>query len=145
MLIKSLAVVAALIAATPVLASSVLASSGLAAAEDRYALDVSVFRDGVQVIGGHTLIVPAKQAEMSLTDGDLRYELNADLNPFQGDGGDDRLSLYVNITHGDDQPQIPSMTVRRGGSARIEVGKKDASDAWIDAYVITLTPVAGRP
>ena len=140
MLIKSLAVATALIVATPA-----LANSALAAVEDRYALDVSVFRDGVQVIGGHTLIVPEKQAEMSLTDGDLRYELNADLNPFQGDGGDDRLSLYVNITHGDDQPQIPSMTVRRGGSARIEVGKKDASDAWIDGYVITLTPVAARP
>lgn len=135
MMIKSLAVAAVLIAASPT----------LAAAEDRYALDVSVFRDGVQVIGGHTLIVPEKQAEMSLTDGDLRYELNADLNPVQGDGDDERLSLNVNITHGDDQPQIPSMTVRRGGSTRIEVGKKDASDAWIDGYVITLTPVNARP
>ena len=99
MLIKSLAVATALIVATPA-----LANSALAAVEDRYALDVSVFRDGVQVIGGRTLITEEKQAELSLTDGDLRYELNADLNPVQGDGDDDQLSLNVNITHGADQP-----------------------------------------
>jgi hypothetical protein len=102
MLIKSLAVAAALIAAIPT----------MAAAEDRYALEVSVFRDGVQVIGGRTLIVPEKQAEMSLTDGDLRYELNADLNPEQGDGETGRLELSVNITHGDDQPEMPRMSLR---------------------------------
>ena len=64
----------------------------------------SGFRDGVQDIGGRTLITEEKQAEQSLTDGDLRYELNADLNPVQGDGDDDQLSLNVNITHGADQP-----------------------------------------
>lgn len=135
MLIKSLAVVAALITAIPTFAM----------AEDRYALDVSVFRDGVQVIGGRTLIVPEQQAEMSLTDGDLRYELNADLNPEQGDGEDGRLELSININHGDDQPQIPRMSLRSGGTARIEVGKQDASGAWIDGYVITLAPVTARP
>ena len=36
------------------------------------------------------------------------------------------------------------MTLRRGGTARIEVGKRDASGAWIDGYVITLAPVAAR-
>ena len=131
MLIKSLAVAAALIAAIPTMAT----------AEDRYALDVSVFRDGVQVIGGRTLMIEDKQAEMSLTDGDLRYELNADLNR----ADDDRLALDVNISHGNDQPQLPRITLGRGGTARIEVGKKDAADAWIDGYVITLTPIATRP
>ena len=135
MLIKSLAVAAALIAAIPT----------MAAAEDRYALEVSVFRDGVQVIGGRTLIVPEKKAEMSLTDGDLRYELNADLNPEQGDGETGRLELSVNITHGDDQPEIPRMSLRSGGSARIEVGKQDASGAMTDGYLLTLAPVTARP
>ena len=99
MLIKPPAVAAAMIAATPT-----LAGSALAAVEERYALDVPVFRDGVQVIGGRTLITEEKQAELSLTDGDLRYKLNADLNPVQGDGDDDQLSLNVNTTHSDDQP-----------------------------------------
>ncbi|MDB5421240.1 MAG: hypothetical protein JWR59_1187 [Brevundimonas sp.] len=133
MLFKSL-VVAAVLIATPALAAS-------GETQDRYALDVSVFRDGVQVIGGHTLIVEEKQAEMSLTDGDLRYELNADLNPVQGDGEDALLSLNVNISHGDDQPQFPNLMLRRGGTARIEIGEKDASGAMTDGFTLTLTPI----
>lgn len=133
MFFKTLAVAAALIA-SPAFAAS-------AEPQDRYALELSVVRDGVEVVAGRTLIVEDKQAEMALTDGDLRYELNADLNPVQGDGSDSMLSLNVNISHGDDQPQQPSLMVRRGGGARIEVGEKDATGAMTNGLTLTLTPV----
>ena len=96
------------------------------------------FRDGIQVIGGRTLITEEKQAELSLTDGDLRFELNAGLNPVQGEGHDDQLSLNVNVTHGDDQPQIPSMTVpwqlgpasRSARSSPLTPGSMVTSSHW---------------
>lgn len=139
-MIKPVALVAALMAACAV------AGSAAAQSQDRYALDLSVYRDGLLVAAGRTLIVEDKQAEMALTDGDLRYELNADLNPIQGDGDDSRLSLNINLSHGDDQPLQPSLVVRRGGTARIEVGEKNASDEIVNGTILILTPVApARP
>jgi hypothetical protein len=123
-------------------AAVMMAGPALAAEpQDRYALDLSVVRDGVQVVAGRTLIVEDKQAEMALTDGDLRYELNADLNPVQGDGDEGVLSLSVNISHGDDQPQQPRLLIQRGGTARVEIGDADAQGVMINGLTLTLTPV----
>jgi len=132
MLIKAL-IFAAVLLASPTLAAET---------EDRYALELSVVRDGVEVIAGRTLIVEDKQAEMSLTDGDLRYELNADLNRVRGDHSDLILSLNANISHGDDQHQLPSLTIRRGGTARMVVGRENEDGLMIDGMTLTLTPIA---
>ena len=139
-MIKPVALVAALMAA------SAVAGSSVAQSQDRYALDLSVYRDGLLVAAGRTLIVEDRQAEMSLTDGDLPYQLNADLNPIQGDGDEaDMMSLNIALYHGNDQTLSPSLIVRRGGTARVEVGEKNAANEMVNGTILTLAPVVAHP
>ena len=135
-MIKPVTLAAALIAA-----SAITGSAG-AQSQDRYALDLSVVRDGIVIVAGRTLIVEDRQAEMSLSDGDLPYQLNADLNPVQGDGDAAMLSLNVALYHGNDQTLSPNLVVRRGGAARVEVGEKNDAGDMVNGTTITLTPIA---
>lgn len=141
-MIKPVALVTALMAASALAGSSAAQTLDRPQPQDRYALELSVYRDGIVVAAGRTLIVEDLQAEMALTDGNLRYELNADLNPIQGDGDPAMLSLNVNISHGDDQSLAPSLIIRRGGTARVETGEKNAAGDMVNGTTLTLTPVA---
>lgn len=141
-MIKPVALVAALMAASALDGSSAAQTLDRPQSQDRYALELSVYRDGIVVVAGRTLIVEDLQAEMSLSDGDLPYQLNADLSPIQGDGDPAMLSLNVNLSHGDDQPLSPSLIVRRGGTARVETGEQNAAGDMINGTTLTLTPVA---
>jgi len=109
---------------------------------ERYALNLSVVRDGVEVVAARTLIVEDGTAEISVSDGDQFYQVNAELSPVQGDGDDTTLALYASISHADDQPQEPRLLIKRGGTARFETGREDASGAMTDGLKLTLTPVA---
>jgi len=124
---------AAVLAALPALAWA-------AEPSERYALNLSVMREGVEVIAARTLIVEDGTAEISVSDGGQVYQVNAELSPVQGDGDDTVLALYANISHADDQPQEPRLLIKRGGTARFESGREDASGAMTDGLKLTLTP-----
>lgn len=62
--------------------------------------------------------------------------MNAELSVVQGDGDDAQLALAVSITNNSDEPLQPQMIVRRGGTARMEVGTST------DHIKLSLSPIA---
>lgn len=100
-------------------------------------------KHGAPVASARALIAEGGQAEINLVAADGAYTFTADLQPEQGDGGEDRLLLdaYVN-RDGEDLAQ-PRMMVARGGLARFQMGASTGStDALTDGVQVTLTPVS---
>jgi len=123
-------------------AFSLIAGSAAAQAttEPRYALDVAIYRDGVQTIGSHSLVIEGYATTVSISDGFENFELVADVNQVQGDG-DGELLLTLNIANNNDEPMQPRLVFRRGGTARMEVGKA-TDEGMVDGMVLTLSPAA---
>lgn len=109
----------------------------------RYTIDFSVMKDGAPVASARALIAEGGQAEINLVAADGAYTFTADLQPEQGDGGEDRLMLeaYVN-RDGEDLAQ-PRLLVERGGRALMQIGSSNANSNGLQEGVqISLAPVA---
>lgn len=110
--------------------------STAAGSTERYALEVSIMRDGVETVSTRSLIQEDGASEISVSDGLETFQMNAELSVVQGDGDDAQLALAVSITNNSDEPLQPQMIVRRGGTARMEVGTST------DHIKLSLSPIA---
>lgn len=106
----------------------------------RYALTLKVVNGGIDAVSARTVIVEDGNASVTVHDSTGVFEMNASLDPVQGDG-DDQLSLRVRILDDGGQPQEPNMILRRGGEARISIGEQGPDGQMIDGLELTLSPI----
>jgi hypothetical protein len=126
--------IAALTTALALIAASTADEPG------RYALTLTVVNAGIETVSARTVIVEDGNASVTVQDSTGLFEMNAELAPVQGDG-DNKLSLHVVIMDGDAQPQEPNLILRRGGEARIAIGKQGPDGQMIDGLELTLSPI----
>ena len=113
-----------------------------AAISDRYVVDVSVMRAGVEITSGRTTIREGGQAEITLTGADGQYLFTADLQPEQGDGDESRLLLEAYLNHDGADMANPRLVVKRGARALMQMGSKTGDAAQLhDGVEIVLTPL----
>lgn len=122
----------ALIAAALLIATPAFAEPGT----EKYALDIAVVHDGVQVVSTRTQIIEDAPTSASVTVGDARFEFEANLSAVQGDGDAAQLSLEAHISNADGEIAAPRLTFLRGKEARIEVGREDG-----DLLRMIITPI----
>lgn len=126
-MIRSVLIAAALLAATPAFAEP---------GTEKYALDIAVVRNGVQVVSAQTQIIEDAPATASVTIGDDSFQFEASLFAVQGDGDAAQLALEAHISSADGEIAAPMLTFMRGKEARIEVGRADG-----DLLRMSITPI----
>ncbi len=127
------------------LSALALALSVIAAGPDhapaRYELDLSIIRGGEPAVLAKTVIVEDGTANVTISDVSGMFEMNASLNPVQGDANADALSLYVTINDRDAQPQEPKLLIKRGQTARVVIGDEGPDGQMFEGLTLTLTPI----
>lgn len=105
----------------PVAVAAALAALSVApaAAETpaRYSVEVSVVRDGVEVMQARTLIAERSRAGATLTDGDQTYEFTAALAPEPGQPLLGRLRMQGQLTVDGRKVAAPIITFARHAEA----------------------------
>lgn len=131
---------------TMMLAAVLTAFTGAASAQtapSRYAVDVSIMAKGVEVASGRTAIGEGGQAEILLTGADGQYTFTADLQPEQGDGGDDRPILEAHLNHDGADLANPRLVLTRDSRALMQIGSKAGDGQHLtDGVEIKITPLA---
>ncbi|PZN99856.1 MAG: hypothetical protein DCF28_12445 [Alphaproteobacteria bacterium] len=111
----------------------------------RYSLDLSIVRGGVTTVSTRSVVIEDGHAVVSFIDSEGAFEMNANLNPVQGDGDGDQLALAVRITNGDATPIEPNLVFDRGGTASVVIGNQDMTGQMIDGVTLALAPLSGTP
>ena len=125
------------------LALAALAIALPASAQDRYTLEFAVMKAGVPVASARTVIAEGGQAEINMVAADGDYTFTADLQPEQGDGGENRLLLDAYINRNGEDLAHPQLMTTRGGVARFQMGASSgSSDDRTDGVQVTLSPLA---
>lgn len=129
------------IARLTVAAVALLSVSAPALAEgpQRYAVDLAVVRDGVEVVQARTLIAERGQTQAVLTDGDQTYAFTADLEPAPGEPLLGRLRLQGRLTVDGEKLAAPTITFDRHGRTFMSMRERDAD------ITLTVSPVYDRP
>ncbi|RZJ44715.1 MAG: hypothetical protein EON87_09285 [Brevundimonas sp.] len=127
-MIRPALIAAALLAATPAFAQQ--------AAPQHYRLDVSVVRNGVEVVSTHTQILEGAPASASATLGDTTYEFEANLFTVQGDGAEAQMMVEANLARNETFIAAPRLTFLRGEMAEIAIG-----DEAGDVLKMSIMPV----
>lgn len=123
-------------------AALTIASSASAEPSQRYVVDVSVMRAGVEVISGRTTLREGGQAEIILTGADGQYLFTADLQSEQGDGDESRLLLEAYLNHEGEDMANPRLVVKRDARAVMQMGSTSGDAARLhDGVEISLTPL----
>lgn len=123
----------ALLAAAVLIATPVLAQEPAA---QRYHLDLSVVRNGVEVVHTRTQILEDMPASASASVNGVTYDFEASLFTIQGDGAEAQMMLEAHLARGDHEIAAPRLTFLRGQDARIEVG-----DEAGDVLRMAITPI----
>lgn len=127
-MIRTALIAFALLAAGPALAQE--------AAPKHYRLDVTVVRNGVEIVSAHTQILEGASASAAATLGETTYELEANLFAVQGDGDDAQMMVEANLARGETQIAAPRLTFLRGQMADITIG-----DEAGDVLKMSIMPV----
>jgi hypothetical protein len=130
-MIRPALIAAALLFATPAFAQE--------PAPQHYRLDVSVVRNGVEVVSTHTQITEGAPAGASASIGDVTYDFEANLFTVQGDGADAQMMVEANLARNEVSVAAPRLTFLRGEMAEIAVG-----DEAGDVLKMSIMPVAPR-
>ncbi|MGO4408727.1 MULTISPECIES: hypothetical protein [unclassified Brevundimonas] len=125
--LAALALTAALITPPSALAQS--------AAPQRYAVELQVMEAGKDVVVARTFVAEGHPATLTLNADKDALEFNANIYTQQGDGADDLLVTEISLARNGEEIAAPRMMMRRGGTARYEVGTEGA-----DAVRITVKP-----
>ena len=122
------------------LAAALLSVSAPALAEtpQRYAVDLAVVRDGVEVVQARTLITERGQTQATLTDGDRTYAFSADLAPAPGEPLLGRLRLQGWLTVDGEKLAAPTLTFGRHDRTSRSTRERDAQ------VHLTVSPVYER-
>ena len=123
----ALAMTAALIAPAAALAQD--------AAPQRYAVELQLTAGGKDLIVAHTFITEGNPASLTLNADKDALEFNASIFTQQGDGADDMLVSEVNLVVNGEKVAAPRMTMKRGGTARYQVGTEG-----VDGVLVTVKP-----
>lgn len=115
-MIRTALIACAMLAATPAFAQE--------AAPHHYRLDISIVRNGVEVVSTHTQILENAPATADVKLGDATYEFEANLVAFQGDGDDAQMMIEAHLARGETEIAAPRLTFVRGQMAEIAVGDK---------------------
>lgn len=108
----------------------------------RYAVDVTVMEAGVEIASGRTIIVEGGQAQVLLHCAAGEYNFEADLQIEQGDGADDRVILEAYFNHDGVDLAKPNMIMKRGGTARMQIGAAASTGATLtDGVEIEISPI----
>jgi hypothetical protein len=110
-------------------------------ASSRYAIEFSIYDNGVEVTAARTVIAESGQANVVLTGADGEHVLVADLQPEQGDGDDDKLVLMVYLSHDGRDLANPTLTMKRGGSAQMRIGTEGRDRTLTDGIEIEVSPL----
>ena len=127
-MIRPALIAAALFVATPAFAQE--------PAPRHYRLDVSVVRNGVEVVSTHTQILEGAPASASATLGDTTYEFEANLFTVQGDGAEAQMMVEANLARNETSIAAPRLTFLRGQMAEIAIG-----DEAGDVLKMSIMPV----
>jgi hypothetical protein len=127
-MIRSALIAAALLAATPALAQE--------PAPQHYQLEISIVRNGVEIVSTRTQIAEDAPAGASATVGDVTYDVEANLFTVQGDGDGAQMMLEANLSRGAETIASPRLTFLRGRDAAIAVG-----DEAGDVLKMTVTAI----
>ena len=116
------------IARLTAVAAALLSVSAPALAEgpQRYAVDLAVVRDGVEVVQARTLIAERGQTQAVLTDGDQTYAFTADLNAAPGEPLLGRLRLQGRLTVDGEKLAAPTITFDRHGRTFMSMRERDS-------------------
>lgn len=119
------------------IAAALLSISGPAFAEEpqRYAVDLAVVRDGVEIVQARTLITERGQSHATLTDGDQTYVFTADLNAAPGEPLLGRLRLQGRLTVDGEKLAAPTILFARHDRTFMSMRERDAD------ITLTVSPV----
>ena len=106
-IVRLTAVVAALLSAS---------APALAEGPQRYAVDLAVVRDGVEIVQARTLIAERGRSHVTLTDGDQTYAFTADLDAAPGEPLLGRLRLQGRLTVDGEKLAAPTILFPRASS-----------------------------
>ncbi len=82
-----------------------------------------------------TFVAVGGSANMTLAGDKDQFEFNTSMGVQQGDGADDMLFTEVSLVRNGEEIAAPRMMMRRGGTARYEVGTEGA-----DVVRVTIKP-----
>ena len=123
----ALALTAALLSPVAVLAQD--------ATPQRFAVELQVMEAGKDMVVLHTFVAEGSPANLTLNADKDTLDFNASVFTQQGDGADDLLVTEVNLIRNGEEIAAPRMMMRRGGTARYEVGTEGA-----DVVRVTVKP-----
>ena len=116
--------IARLAAVTAALLSA--SAPALAEGPQRYAVDLAVVRDGVEVVQARTLIAERGQTQATLSDGNQTYAFTADLAPAPGEPLMGRLRLQGRLTVDGEKLSAPIITFDRHGRTFMSMRERGA-------------------
>jgi len=131
-MIRPALIAAALLIATPAFAHE-------PEAPRHYRLDVTVVRNGVEVVSTLTQITEGAPAGASASINGVTYDFEASLFTVQGDGIGAQMMVEANLARNDVAIAAPRLTFLRGEMAEIAVG-----DEAGDVLKMSIMPVAPR-
>tara|TARA_R110002051_G_scaffold76526_1_gene139921 strand:+ start:1240 stop:1635 length:396 start_codon:yes stop_codon:yes gene_type:complete len=94
-------------------------------ASGRYALQIAVVQNGVQIVSTRTPIIEDTPTSASVVVGDENFQFEASLFTVHGDGDGSQMALQAHISSGTDEIAAPTLTFLRGEEARFEMGRAD--------------------
>lgn len=105
------------------------------AAPQRYAVELQLMEAGKDVVVAHTFVAVGGAATLTLNADKDSFDFSTNLCLQQGDGADDMLVTEVNLVRNGEEVAAPRMMMKRGGTARYEVGTEGA-----DVVRVTIRP-----
>jgi hypothetical protein len=119
------------------LASALIALPALAqdARPQRYAVELQLMEAGKEVVLASTFVAVGGTANLTLNGDQDALDFNTTVYAQQGDGAEDLLVTEVNLFRNGEEIAAPRMMMRRGGTARYEVGTEGT-----DVVRVTVKP-----
>lgn len=119
------------------LASALIALPALAqdATPQRYAVELQLMEAGKEVVLASTFVAVGGTANLTLNGDQDALDFNTTVYAQQGDGAEDLLVTEVNLFRNGEEIAAPRIMMRRGGTARYEVGTEGA-----DMIRVTVKP-----
>lgn len=126
------------------LALLLVATPGLAEAPQRYAVDVSVVRQGVEVMSTRTLVEERGRGQVSISDGQATYDLTADIAAPPGEPLLGRLRLQARLTRDGEKVAAPTILFDRNSPASMSFRDPAEGDVFITVTPVRTAAVARR-
>lgn len=105
------------------------------ATPQRYEVELQLTEAGKNVVLASTFLAEGSPATLTLNADKDTFEFTTRIFTQQGDGASDMLVSEINLVRNGEEIAAPSLMMRRGGTARYEVGTEGA-----DMLRVTIRP-----